>query len=221
MPACLDVRTASGVRLVVLDQDRITAGREPHNHVALSDDTKASRTHASFERYGDGWCLHDLGSRNGTFVNGQRIWRERVLHEGDEIRIGNARILFHTGTGAGSPALTEAGAGILRLTPREFDVLAALCHPILAGDMFTEPSSTREIAEMLVVTQTAVKQHLANLYDKFGVGGAAEQRRTRLANEAMSRGVLSLSDLSTWAARALARPPAPRVPRPSTAPTAP
>ena len=216
MPACLDVRTTSGVRLVVLGEDRITAGREPHNQVALGDDTKASRTHASFERYGDGWCLHDLGSRNGTFVNGQRIWRERVLHDGDEIRIGDARIVFHSGTGAGSPALTEAGAGILRLTPREFDVLAALCSPILAGDMFTEPASTREIAQKLVVTQAAVKQHLANLYDKFGVDGAVEQRRSRLANEAMSRGVLTLPDLSAWAARNR-----PRVPRPSTAPTAP
>ncbi len=221
MPACLDVRTVSGVRLVVLDQDRITVGREPHNHVPLSGDTKASRMHASFERYGTGWCLHDLGSRNGTFVNGQRIWRERVLHEGDEIRIGDARILFHTGTGSGSPALTEAGAGILRLTPREYDVLAALCSPILAGDMFTGPASTRDIAQTLVVTQAAVKQHLSNLYDKFGVDGAAEQRRTRLANEAMSRGVLTLPDLTAWAARNLRKPGAPRVPRPSTAPTAP
>ena len=208
----------------MLDQDRITAGREPHNHVALGSDTKASRMHASFERYGTGWCLHDLGSRNGTFVNGQRIWRERVLHDGDEIRIGDARIVFHTGVGGGSPALTEAGAGILRLTPREFDVLAALCSPILAGDMFTGPASTRDIAQTLVVTQAAVKQHLSNLYDKFGVDGTTDQRRTRLANEAMSRGVLTLPDLSAWAARNLPRSApsaAPRVPRPSTARTAP
>jgi hypothetical protein len=220
MPACLDVRTASGARLVVLDQDRITAGREPHNHVALSSDTKASRMHASFERYGTGWCLHDLGSRNGTFVNGQRIWRERVLHDGDEIRIGDARIVFHTGVGGGSPALTEAGAGILRLTPREFDVLAALCSPILAGDMFTGPASTRDIAQTLVVTQAAVKQHLSNLYDKFGVDGATDQRRTRLANEAMSRGVLTLPDLSAWAARNRPAAPVPPPQRSSTAPTA-
>ena len=201
MPACLDVRTASGARLVVLDQDRVTVGREPHNHVPLVGDARASRMHASFERYGTGWCLHDLGSSNGTFVNGQRIWRERVLHDGDEIRIGSAQLVFHTGTGVGSPAQTEAGAGILRLTPREFDVLAALCSPVLAGEMFTEPSSTREIARMLVVTQAAVKQHLGNLYDKFGVDGAAERRRSRLANEAMARGVLSLSDLRAWAAK--------------------
>ena len=40
--------------------------------------------------------------------------------------------------------------------------------PLLARDMFTEPASTRAIADELVITQAAVKQHLANLYDKFG-----------------------------------------------------
>jgi DNA-binding CsgD family transcriptional regulator len=200
MPAYLELRSGAGAKPVALERDRLTVGREPHNDVALPDDARASRTHASFERYGAGWCLHDLGSRNGTFVNGQRIWRERVLHDGDEILIGAARIVYHAGA-AGSTPLTEAGAGILRLTPREFDVLAALCLPVLAGEMFTEPASTKDIADLLVVTQTAVKQHLAHLYDKFGIDVPHEQRRTRLANEALSRGVLTLADLRSWAAR--------------------
>jgi DNA-binding CsgD family transcriptional regulator len=200
MPAYLELRSRSGAKPVALEHDRVTVGREPHNDVPLPDDPRASRMHASFERYGTGWCLHDLGSRNGTFVNGQRIWRERVLHDGDEILIGTARIVYHAGA-AGATSLTEAGAGILRLTPREFDVLAALCVPVLAGEMFTEPASTKDIADLLVVTQTAVKQHLAHLYDKFGIDVPHEQRRTRLANEALSRGVLTLADLRSWAAR--------------------
>jgi len=199
VPAYLELRSAAVAKPLVLDRDRLTVGREPHNDVPLPDDPRASRIHASFERYGTGWCLHDLGSRNGTFVNGQRIWRERVLHDGDEIHIGTARIVYHPGS-AGA-ALTEGGAGLLRLTPREFDVLAALCCPVLAGDMFTEPASTKDIAELLVVTQTAVKQHLGHLYDKFGIDVPHEQRRTRLANEALSRGILTLADLRSWAAR--------------------
>jgi DNA-binding NarL/FixJ family response regulator len=81
------------------------------------------------------------------------------------------------------------------LTPRERDVLVALCRPLLARDMFTEPASTRAIAEELVITHAAVKQHLANLYDKFGVGAGDDHRRARLANEALRRGAVSLAEL--------------------------
>jgi DNA-binding CsgD family transcriptional regulator len=47
----------------------------------------------------------------------------------------------------------------------------------------------------LVITQAAVKQHLANLYDKFGVAATDANRRARLANEALRRGAVSLTEL--------------------------
>jgi DNA-binding NarL/FixJ family response regulator len=81
------------------------------------------------------------------------------------------------------------------LTGRERDVLVALCRPLLDRDMFTEPASTRAVADALVITQAAVKQHLANLYDKFGVLSSDSNRRARLANEALRRGAVSLSQL--------------------------
>ena len=56
-------------------------------------------------------------------------------------------------------------------------MLVALCRPLLARDMFTEPASTRAIADELVITQAAVKQHLANLYDKFGVAAGLQPAR--------------------------------------------
>ena len=74
-------------------------------------------------------------------------------------------------------------------------MLVALCRPLLARDLFTEPASTRAIADELVITQAAVKQHLANLYDKFGVASGDTNRRARLANEALRRGAVSLSQL--------------------------
>jgi len=74
-------------------------------------------------------------------------------------------------------------------------VLVALCRPLLDRDMFTEPSSTKAIAEQLVITQAAVKQHLANLYDKFGVAATDSNRRARLANDALRRGAVSLTEL--------------------------
>jgi pSer/pThr/pTyr-binding forkhead associated (FHA) protein len=136
----------------------------------------------------------DLGSSNGTWVNGERIWTSRRLRHGDEIRVGQTRLLFHDPlTAAAAPTETEMAPP--ELTPRERDVLVALCRPLLARDMFTEPAPTRAIAEELVITQAAVKQHLANLYDKFGVPAGDDHRRARLANEALRRGAVSLSEL--------------------------
>lgn len=61
-----------------------------------------------------------------------------------------------------SGADTEVEAEAPSLTTRERDVLVALCRPLLDRDMFTEPASTRAIADELAITQAAVKQHLPN-----------------------------------------------------------
>ena len=177
-----------------LTTDRSTIGKAAENDIALDDDATASHLHAVLERFPAGWCVTDLGSSNGTWVNGERIWASRRLRHGDEIRIGQTRLVYRDPlTAAGT--VTEAEQGAPALTPRERDVLVALCRPLLARDMFTEPASTRSIADELVITQAAVKQHLANLYEKFGVAAADEHRRARLANEALRRGAVSLSEL--------------------------
>jgi hypothetical protein len=80
------------------------------------------------------------------------------------------------------------------LTRRERDTLVALCRPLLAADTFTEPASVREIATELVVTEAAVKQHLSNLYLKFGIA-KEPRRRLLLANEAIRAGAISTMDL--------------------------
>ena len=70
----------------------------------------------------------------------------------------------------------------------------ALCRPLLTGDAFTEPASIRTIAEELVVSEAAVKQHLSRLYGKFDVA-QGERRRVQLANAAVARGAVKLGDL--------------------------
>ena len=87
------------------------------------------------------------------------------------------------------------------LTRREHDVLVALCRPALEGDLFTEPASVRQIAEALVVTDAAVKQHLGNLYYKFEIGETGERRRVTLAKEAFRRGAISADELGAESAR--------------------
>jgi pSer/pThr/pTyr-binding forkhead associated (FHA) protein len=169
----------------------MTVGTLESNDV-VADTDGVSRVHAVFERFGDVWCVRDLGSRNGTFVNGGRIIGERVLHSGDEIVLGRLRLLFHgPAQGTETTAIAEAPS----LTPRERDVLLALCRPLLTGDAFTEPASIRAIAAELVVSEAAVKQHLSRLYFKFDVGTEGERRRVQLANAAVSTGAVRLSDL--------------------------
>lgn len=195
MPAYLEVWKPAGPELVALEAERVTVGKAASNDVTISSDGMVSRLHAVLERYPAGWSVRDLGSRNGTFVNGERIWGERPLRGGDEIRVGKTRLVYRPEEPAAGLTVTETAQAPPELTRRERDVLLALCRPVLSGDVFTEPASIREVAEVLVVTEAAVKQHLLRLYDKFGIYEGGERRRVRLANEAVRRGAVSLTDL--------------------------
>ncbi len=71
----------------------IILGRDESCQIMLADEV-CSRKHASFAWKDSAWWLHDLGSRNGTLVNGQRIREPTSLAEGDLIRIGKATLRF-------------------------------------------------------------------------------------------------------------------------------
>jgi DNA-binding CsgD family transcriptional regulator len=200
MGGYLEVWTPTGRELVALEGGRLTLGADPANDLPLPTDPTLSRLHAALERYGAGWCVRDLDSRNGTFVNGQRIWRERPLRPGDELRVGATRLVYRSNEPSGGQA-TQASEPPPELTRREREVLVVLCRTVLAGEAFTEPASIREIADALVVSEAAVKQHLAHLYDKFGIHGGGERRRVRLANEALRRGAVTIATLRGSAAR--------------------
>jgi DNA-binding CsgD family transcriptional regulator len=204
MAAYLEVGTPAGRELVALGAGRLTLGADPANDLALPADPTLSRLHAVLERYGAGWCVRDLDSRNGTFVNGQRVWGERPLRPGDELRVGATRLVYRGDEPAG--AGTQASEPPPELTRREREVLVVLCRTVLGGAAFTEPASIREIAEALVVSEAAVKQHLAHLYDKFGIHGGGERRRVGLANEALRRGAVTMAGLRQAVARDAKRP---------------
>jgi pSer/pThr/pTyr-binding forkhead associated (FHA) protein len=196
----LEVSTPSGRELIPLSGQRVTLGKASTNVVPLEHDETVSRLHAVLENLGFAWSIRDLGSRNGTFLNGERIEAERVLRSGDEVRVGNSRLIFWEVKDAGGAPIDEETVSAQpselppRLTRRELDVLMVLCRPLVSDDPFPEPASVRRMASELFVTEAAVKQHLQNLYDKFSIPTEGD-RRVRLANEALRRGAVTIAQL--------------------------
>ncbi len=143
----------------------------------------------------DGVWIRDLGSRNGTYLNGERIAGERALRPDDEIRVGETRLVYRTRTEAQPPTPTEAAQRPPDVTRRERDVLIALCRPVLSRSVLAEPAGIRDIATELVLSESAVKKHLGRLFDKFEIYEPSERRRGRLVSEAIRRGAVGITDL--------------------------
>jgi pSer/pThr/pTyr-binding forkhead associated (FHA) protein len=79
----------------LLESDSSSAGRDPDSTVFL-DDVTVSRKHAVFERRADGtWFVRDLGSLNGTYVNGEQV-DETKLASGDEVQVGKFKLTIFT-----------------------------------------------------------------------------------------------------------------------------
>ena len=76
----------------LLDRDATTVGRHPDSDIFL-DDVTVSRRHAEVLREEGGVRVRDLGSLNGSYVNGDRV-EERALTTGDEVQIGRFKLLF-------------------------------------------------------------------------------------------------------------------------------
>jgi hypothetical protein len=177
--------------VVELRSDVTTIGRGDGVDVRL-DDASVSRLHAELVRRGSFVYVSDLGlSTNGTRVNGRPVGR-RVLADGDVVSFGMARCRL--GGLARAEELIDDTVEVRRvtapdLTRREIEVLTALCRPALHEDAFVAPATAREIADELVVTEAAVKQHLLRLYQKFRVPEGVN-RRARLANEIIAAGIV-------------------------------
>jgi pSer/pThr/pTyr-binding forkhead associated (FHA) protein len=115
------------------ERTRLTIGRSPRNDVALRWDGEVSRLHAQLERIGGDWLVGDDDlSRNGTFVNGNRLRTRRVLRTGDVITTGETQLAFFAPTGGSvsATATTAHAVAVPELTPAQRRVLVALCRPM-------------------------------------------------------------------------------------------
>ena len=190
---------AGAQAIVALDElQRLTIGRRPGNEVALPWDEEVSRVHAALERVGDDWVVVDDGlSRNGTWINGERVSGRRRLRDGDVICVGATALAFVAPDGSRSePTATAAGPHVAaRLSPAQRRVLVALCRPYRDGPYAT-PATNQEIADELVISVDAVKSTLRALFAAFGVDSLPQYRkRATLAEAALRGGVVARREL--------------------------
>ncbi|MCH7814189.1 MAG: SpoIIE family protein phosphatase [Planctomycetes bacterium] len=93
----LVITTSDGVTRTVTLSGEILLGRDPTCEVRL-EDLGTSRRHARIRPEGDGYVVEDLGSKNGTLVNGVALPMARLC-DGDEIMLGSAQLVFRAGRG--------------------------------------------------------------------------------------------------------------------------
>jgi FHA domain len=194
-------RDAAGREVLVeleARRNRFTVGRRADSDVALGWDGEVSRLHAQLERVGQEWTLVDNGlSRNGSFVNGQRVGGRQRLQDGDRLCFGATLVLYRAPTQGESKSteIRASGGGPVHISPAQRQVLIALCRP-LGTSAFESPSTNRQIADELHLTVDAVKAHLRVLFERFGLQDLPQnQKRARLAATALVNGVVAPHEL--------------------------
>jgi pSer/pThr/pTyr-binding forkhead associated (FHA) protein len=174
-------------------------GRAESADVRLAWDEEVSALHAQIEVVRDECTLVDDGlSRNGSYVNGERVHGRRHLRDGDAIRFGRTEVLYRR-PGEDAPEATvvasEAPAAA-SVSPAQKKVLIALCRPYKDGGKFATPATNQEIGAELHLSVDAVKTHMRALFEKLGVGDLPQnQKRVALVERALNAGAVTQRDL--------------------------
>jgi hypothetical protein len=194
-------RDAQGEQRLLLIEEGIESlwiGRSASADLNLEWDSEVSSLHAQLEMVGLECTLVDDGlSRNGSFVNGERISGRRRLRDGDTLRFGRTGVLYRAPGASGSEtvlsgdALTAAG-----VSPAQKRVLVSLCRPFKGSPAFAKPATNGEIAAELHLSVDAVKTHLRALFEKFGVEALPQnQKRLALVERALQSGMVTEREL--------------------------
>jgi pSer/pThr/pTyr-binding forkhead associated (FHA) protein len=174
---------------------RLTIGRSTQNAIALPWDREVSRVHVSLEHIGDEWTLVEDGrSRNGSYIDGERVHGRMRLSDGDAIGLGRTVIVFRSPTGRESlRTATSQRSMVPKVSEAQLRVLTALCRPY-AEASYAVPASNKQIADELIIGVETVKTHMRALFDAFDLGALPQhQKRAALAQRALETGLVSLS----------------------------
>jgi len=187
------------LRLVELSGEQMVIGRAPGSELEIAWDPRVSGVHAHLEQRGRQWVIEDDGlSRNGTFVNGERLRGQRTLRDADLIQVGDTVIALRDplpGEVAATIAVQTVPAPPVSDAQRR--VLVALCRPFRDDQRFATAATNHEIADELFLSLDAVKSHMRVLFARFGVESLPpNEKRARLAEKALAGGVVRPEDLA-------------------------
>jgi hypothetical protein len=181
------------IRRLQPGQWRLTIGRADDADL-LAGDSQVSRSHALLERVGEEWTLVDDGlSRNGSFLNAERVLGRQRLTDGDRLCFGSTEMIYRAGAMRDveeTAAVMDDAASII-LSPMQRRVLIALCRPVHDSESAT-PATNREIADEIFLSVDAVKAHLRVLFERFGLSELPQnEKRARLVASVLVAGLLS------------------------------
>lgn len=154
MPRLILIKGADEGRQFDLTQPVHSVGRDSSSSIRLFD-TEVSRRHAEFRLAPGGWRIVDVGSANGTFVNGEPI-KDHVLQPGDRVQIGQSVLVFSAGKGD-SPGGSDLADRISMITRHDMELSSAIVKTI------GESEGSRILAQPDQVQRPWLKNALANL----------------------------------------------------------
>ena len=169
-------------RVESLNLNEMTIGRSRSCEIFLND-SHVSRSHAQLRVDDNQVRIKDLGSRNGTYINGQQIKDEVALREGDEVGIGPFTLRFCKSS---PPEMDDSDSddveistlipkdGFLRFRslPTGLPVLTPAQRRVLDG--FLDGNTEKEIATRLELSQHTVHTHAKAIYRAYCVSTRAE-----------------------------------------------
>jgi FHA domain len=214
MPKLTLVLDRKPVQVYELNQPVIRIGRGESMDVVI-DNVSVSRRHAEIREENGAWLLRDLGSANGTFLNGQRVTADQSLRPGDEISFGKFSILFDrllaeplAAEAPTVPAAAESGV-TLHLRPEEVERLHRAASKRRHAQIQWEAGGQRGThyleASGALVGRTSLcdlqvpagpRQHVLVLRGSngFEVRNLARFRRMRVAGAVVTRATLKNGD---------------------------
>lgn len=165
----------------VLHDDFVLVGRSPSCQLIIADNS-VSRKHAEIRRDIDHIVLTDLQSKNGTYLNEQRIAKAEV-GRGVRMRFGRVGFIVKLLASSDRPCQADEDTGIwsreTMSIPRMDNILRLLQTALSASELrvfhhLTGGESEKEMARKLCLSRHTVHQHIQKIYAKLGVHSRPE-----------------------------------------------